>query len=120
MDVKREIKRNSKYTSVNLPSLYRYSQFRSVEEMDSAVKYYNQFLKKQHYETLNLLKQYSCVHPGVSKLKVETMANLLNKDNRTIRRHLKYLEQKGYITVIYTYRDKSGGNGANIYVINKP
>lgn len=120
MDIRRDIKRNNRYDSVNLPSLYRYSQFQSVAEMDSTVKLYNKSLKKMHYETLNLLKQYSCVHVGVSKLKIETIANALNKNARTIRRHIKLLETNGYINVIYTHRDKSGGNGANVFVINKP
>src|SRR5699024_7826371 len=79
---------------------------------------FNKKLSKVHYETLNLLKQYSCKILGVSHLKVGTIAQVLNKSVRAIHRHIKYLKENGFITVANTSRKKAGGKGANNYNIN--
>lgn len=55
---------------------------------------------------------------GVSHLKIQTIADRLGKSVRTIKNHIKYLKENGFITVINTTRVKSGGKGANTYVIN--
>lgn len=101
-----------------LIKLDTYANFNSVHEMDETVKKYNKKLTKPLYETLNLLKQYSCKVVGVSHLKISTMANKLDKSISTIKRHLKYLKENGYITVVNTLREKKGGKGANAYIIN--
>jgi len=110
----------SKNNSYELINLQKYSNFNSVQEMDFIVKEYNKELKKTHYETLNLLKQYSCKFVGISHLKIATIATKLEKNIRTIKRHIKYLKEEGFITVIPTLRIKKGGTGANAYVINSP
>lgn len=99
-------------------NLEEYQNFNSINEMDHNVKQFNVLLKKTHYETLNLLKQYSCKVIGVSHIKVQTIAKQLGKSIATIKRHLKYLKDNGFISVINTFRRKSGGKGANAYVIN--
>ncbi|MBG9206873.1 hypothetical protein H0243_13840 [Staphylococcus sciuri] len=106
---------NSKYSPVKLDA---YQNFESVHEMDQTVKEYNKELNKPLYETLNLLKQFSCKVVGVSHLKIRTIAMKLKKSERTINRHLKYLKEHGFITVVNTLREKKGGTGANAYVIN--
>lgn len=103
------------YTLIKLDT---YANFNSVHEMDETVKKYNKKLTKPLYETLNLLKQYSCKVVGVSHLKISTMANKLDKSISTIKRHLKYLKENGFITVVNTLREKKGGKGANAYIIN--
>lgn len=45
--------------SFQLTNLKEHSAFNSVQEMDNTVREYNKQLSKTHYETLNLLKQYS-------------------------------------------------------------
>lgn len=101
-----------------LVSFTEYQNFESINEMDQTVKQFNTKISKPHYETLNLLKQYSCKIIGVSHLKIETMARALNKSVRAIHRYIKYLKDNGFITVANTSRKKSGGKGANIYIIN--
>lgn len=101
-----------------LVSFTEYQNFESINEMDQTVKQFNTKISKPHYETLNLLKQYSCKIIGVSHLKIETMAQTLNKSIRAIHRHIRYLKDNGFITVANTSRKKSGGKGANIYIIN--
>ncbi|MCO4356034.1 replication/maintenance protein RepL [Staphylococcus agnetis] len=103
------------YQCINLE---HYQNFDSVSEMDNTVKQFNSLLNKTHYETLNLLKQYSCKVIGVSHIKVQTIAKQLGKSVATIKRHLKYLKENGFISIINTFRRKMGGKGANAYVIN--
>ncbi|WP_341775899.1 replication/maintenance protein RepL [Staphylococcus hyicus] len=99
-------------------NLQQYQNFNSISEMDNTVRQFNALLKKPHYETLNLLKQFSCKVIGVSHIKVQTIAKQLGKSVATIKRHLKYLKDNGFISVINTFRQKTGGKGANAYVIN--
>lgn len=108
---------NSNYVSLHLR---QFSYFDSIQEMDYIVKTYNKDLKKSVYETLNLIKQYSCKWVGVAHLKTQTIAKRLNKSISTIRRHIKTLKDKGILTVITTMRKKSGGYGANGFAINSP
>lgn len=103
------------YAMVNLQD---YATFETIEDMDQNVKQFNKELSRPYYETLNLLKQYSVKVVGVSHLKIKTIADRLNKSTRTIERHVKYLKENGFITVVNTSRVKSGGKGANSYVIN--
>lgn len=101
-----------------LINLEDYATFESIQDMDNTVRQYNAKISKTHYETLNLLKQYSCKVIGVSHIKIKTMAAKLNKSVATIKRHIKYLKDNGFITVINTFRMKQGGKGANTYAIN--
>lgn len=99
-------------------SLEDYATFETIDQMDAEVQHFNRQLNSAHYETLNLLKQYSLKIVGVSHLKVETIATQLEKSISTIKRHIKYLKDNGFITVVNTRRQKQGGKGANAYVIN--
>lgn len=101
-----------------LISLEEHTTFDSIQEMDNTVRQYNAQISKTHYETLNLLKQYSCKVIGVSHIKIKTIADRLGKSVRTIKRHLKYLKEQGFISIINTMRSKIGGKGANAYAIN--
>ncbi|OXE89971.1 replication/maintenance protein RepL [Staphylococcus epidermidis] len=101
-----------------LINLEEHTTFESIQAMDNTVRQYNAKISKTHFETLNLLKQYSCKVIGVSHIKIKTMANQLKKSVATVKRHIKYLKNNGFITVINTFRMKQGGKGANTYAIN--
>lgn len=107
-------------SSYKLVNLQQYSYFDSREEMDFVVKEFNKELSKSYYRTLNMLKQYSCKIVGICHLKIKTIANALEIHERTVRRHIKYLKENGFITIIPTSRPKKGGDGANAYAINSP
>lgn len=107
-------------STYELVNLQQYSYFDSREEMDFVVKQFNKELSKAYYRTLNMLKQYSCKIVGICHLKIETIANTLKINVRTVRRHIKYLKENGFITVIPTSRPKKGGDGANAFAINSP
>ncbi|AVO03364.1 hypothetical protein A9958_13020 (plasmid) [Staphylococcus simulans] len=100
-----------------LISLEEHATFDSIQAMDNTVRQYNAKISKTHYETLNLLKQYSCKVIGVSHIKIKTIAERLGKSIRTIKHHIKFLKEQGFITVINIMR-KKGGKGANAYAIN--
>nr|WP_013012264.1 replication/maintenance protein RepL [Staphylococcus simulans]ADD24871.1 putative orfP2 protein [Staphylococcus simulans bv. staphylolyticus]ADD24920.1 putative orfP2 protein [Staphylococcus simulans bv. staphylolyticus] len=104
--------------SYQLINLEEHATFETIQAMDNTVRQYNAQINKAHYETLNLLKQYSCKVIGVSHIKIKTIADRLGKSVRTIKRHLKHLKEQGFISVINTMRSKIGGKGANAYVIN--
>src|SRR5699024_11667290 len=80
---------NTMTVQYELVSFTEYQNFESINEMDQTVKQFNTKISKPHYETLNLLKQYSCKIIGVSHLKIETMAQTLNKSIRAIHRHIR-------------------------------
>ena len=101
-----------------LVNLKEHATFDSIQAMDNTVRQYNAQINKAHYETLNLLKQYSCKVIGVSHIKVKTIADHLGKSVRTIKRHIKFLKEQGFISVINIMRSKIGGKGANAYAIN--
>lgn len=107
-------------SSYELVNLQQYSYFDSREEMDFVVKQFNKELSKSYYRTLNMLKQYSCKIVGICHLKIKTIANTLEIHERTVRRHIKYLKENGFITIIPTSRPTKGGDGANAYAINSP
>lgn len=109
--------KENNYTLIHLK---QFSYFDSIQEMDYIVKTYNKELKKSVYETLNLIKQFSCKCVGVAHLKTQTIAKRLNRSISTIRRHVRELKNNGMLTVITTFRSKSGGYGANAFAINSP
>ncbi|EAC3257018.1 replication/maintenance protein RepL [Listeria monocytogenes] len=99
-------------------NLEEHATFDTIQDMDNTVRRYNARINHSHYETLNLLKQYSCKVIGVSHIKIKTIAEKLSKSVATVKRHIKYLKDHGFITVINTQRAKKGGKGANTYAIN--
>ncbi len=64
-----------------LIDLEEYTTFESIQAMDNTVRQYNTKISKTHFETLNLLKQYSCKVIGVSHIKIKTMANQLKNQS---------------------------------------
>lgn len=93
--------------------------FKSKKEMDQHVKEFNKHLSKPQYVVLNFLKQHSLKVFGVSHLKLQTIATGTDYSLSTVRRALKALNERGFITTVHQMREKSGGIGANVYVINR-
>jgi len=101
--------------------LYKYSTFEDTKELNYHVK---QHVNKHYYDmtktergVLYAIAQYAVVKDGACKLRVITLAKALDKTERTIYRALNTLIELGIIDRINTTREKSGGQGANIYRI---
>ncbi|WHY73436.1 hypothetical protein [Fictibacillus enclensis] len=97
-----------------------HQSFESVALLNEAVRqhlYCNASeLNKTAATVLKTISRYSCVIPGVSWLKVGTLAGIIDKSEKTVRRALKALEAVGAIKRIPTIR-KRGGRGYDICVI---
>ncbi|MEM5662959.1 helix-turn-helix domain-containing protein [Bacillus cereus] len=79
-------------------------------------------LSESAIKVLKFLARHSCKIPGVSFLKVGTIAEALNISDRTVRRVLKVLEDFEVVTRHKTIRTEGklrGGNGHNVYVLLK-
>src|SRR5699024_7706107 len=101
--------------------LEQYINFESLEELNHHVSQHvkhNQ-LNDTQYKLLTILSQHSVKYLGASYLKVSTLMSLLDVSKSTIKRSMKALVEKGIITKQHTFRQVSGGFGANIYVINQ-
>lgn len=98
-----------------------YQTFNDVHELNHHVKQHEQ----AHYNELNatdrsilrFIARYSVKYSGASHLKVATIAEAVEKSERTVGRVLKRLESLGIIRRIGTIRPKSGGKGASIIQI---
>ena len=101
--------------------LYEYSTFETVEALNEAIDGHiqrNQYeLNETDRTVLITLSRYSVKYKGVSHLKVSTIAEIVGKSVITVRRALNKLVALNIIEKQTFMRAKSGGNGANIYVI---
>lgn len=101
--------------------LHNYSMFESIEKLNESI---NDHIKRNQYE-LNetdrdiflMLGRYSVKYKGVSHLKADTIATAIGKSKRTVQRSIRKLERLGMVERCEFIREKSGGNGANIYRI---
>lgn len=109
-------------------SMWELSQFKNKKEMNEAVSrsrtYYKDVLNPTQEMIIDVLSAYSVKIPGVSTLKHETIQEVMvergrNVSKQTVRRVLRRLNELGIITTHRTIRPRSGGSGANMYVINK-
>ncbi|MGE6615808.1 helix-turn-helix domain-containing protein [Bacillus mycoides] len=113
-------------SSANYSQYKELQSFKSVEDMNQTIRH---FLYKHTHElsesAVNVLKhlaRHSCKIPGVSFLKVATVANALEISVRTVHRVLKVLEDHAIIVRLKTIRTDGkirGGNGHNVYVLQK-
>lgn len=103
-----------------MKELRKYESFQSVSDMDKAIdKALKEFdLKDSERAVLFKLAQFSCKFVGVSYLKNDTLAQAVGFSKRTVQRSLKRLAELGIITRIEQKREKAGGYGAFITVIN--
>ncbi len=105
-----------------MQSLREYSQFETVQEMDKAINeaLITFDLKESERAVLLKLSQYSCRFVGVSYLKTCSLAGFVGLSQRTVKRCLRSLSDKGIITRVKQLRPLSGGWGASVTVINTP
>lgn len=105
----------------NLSYLSDHQTFETIEELNEAVaehlSRYKYDLNETDRDVLVMLSQYSVKYPGVSHLKVATMAEHVGKSTRTVQRALRKLEGLNVIERRPFLRKVSGGYGANIFVI---
>ncbi|MCY7929154.1 helix-turn-helix domain-containing protein, partial [Bacillus inaquosorum] len=97
------------------------ASFRSVDELNGAIHthiYRNKSdLTPAAIEVLKVLSRHAVKTPGVAYLKLATIAELIGKHRVTVIRSIKRLVNLGIIRKDLKYRPVSGGNGANMYVI---
>ncbi|WP_412036386.1 helix-turn-helix domain-containing protein [Bacillus pacificus] len=97
------------------------SLFETTEEMDFALeiakKHYANDLNKTQIAVLDFIAQHALKAVGVAYLKVSTIAEGVGKSLRTINYATKKLVDLGLVDKYETIRKKSGGSGANVYVI---
>ncbi|CAM3802497.1 hypothetical protein [Alkalicoccus chagannorensis] len=72
------------------------------------------------YAVLSFVAQHAVKYPGAAQLKADTIASGVDKSNATARRSLRKLAALGVLAKRQLLRPKSGGWGANVYVIQRP
>ncbi|MCY8609862.1 helix-turn-helix domain-containing protein [Bacillus haynesii] len=101
--------------------LAEHQTFDSTAELNAAVYEHikrNTFsLTPTQKTTFKTIARYAVKFPGVAHLKAETLASLIGKSVKTVRRALNQLEELEIIKKIPTTRKVNGGRGANIFVI---
>ncbi|MEC2221926.1 MULTISPECIES: helix-turn-helix domain-containing protein [Heyndrickxia] len=97
-----------------------FETFNTLSELNKHVQFVleNVDLLERERSVFMLLSRYSVKFLGVSFLKVDTMAEILNVHKRTVQRALKGLEQKGIIKRLKRIRIKSGGFSSSLTLIN--
>lgn len=100
--------------------LSEFQPFATKDELNRAVSSHKQHHKCQLNDTdqkvLNMLSQYAVKFPGVAHLKLVTIAEVIKKSVRTVRRSMEKLEQLNVIKRQAFFRNKTGGLGANLYI----
>lgn len=100
--------------------LQGYQNFPSATEMSQAVEAHiaANDLNETELRVFRVLEFRSKAFPGACWIKVETICNVVKKSDATVRRALRKLTSLGIIEKVGTIREKSGGKGANVYVIS--
>lgn len=105
-----------------IDKLRPYQSFGSVDDMLKAVEIHirTHHLNESAVRVLRFISGRAKAVAGVAWLKVRTIAEaeIVGVSERTVRRALKRLSDAGIITIHRQMRDKMGGCGASIYVIN--
>lgn len=108
----------------NLSYLSEYQTFNNKYELNDAIASHLDRCRYELTETARdvflLLSRYAVKYPGVAHLKSATIAKSIEKTDRTVRRAIALLIDLGMIERVEFMREKSGGNGANIYRICPP
>lgn len=102
-----------------IEKLRPYQSFGSAAEMHRAVEVHirNNCLNESTLRVLRVLEFRSKIVPGASWLKHETIAGVIGKSVSTVRRAIRALIDAGIIEKVAQTREKTGGDGANVYVI---
>ncbi|MEK5104191.1 helix-turn-helix domain-containing protein [Cytobacillus sp. FSL M8-0252] len=101
--------------------LSNYQTFQSKQQLNEAVA---DHLSAHHYElsetvreVLNTIARYAVKFAGAAHLKAATLAELIGKSEKTIRRAINRLQDLRIIRKVVTNRKVTGGQGANIIQI---
>ncbi|MGE9877988.1 helix-turn-helix domain-containing protein [Bacillus velezensis] len=101
--------------------LAEHQTFDSTAALNTAVY---EHIKRNTYDlndtdrqTLKKIARYAVKFSGAAHLKAETLADLIGKSVKTVRRALNKLATLGIVKKIATTRKINGGKGANILVI---
>ncbi|MDS9472633.1 helix-turn-helix domain-containing protein [Sporosarcina pasteurii] len=100
--------------------LTEYQSFANKYELNEAIASHlndhRHQLNDTDHNVLTMLSRYAVKFPGVAHLKVGTIAKALNKSDRTVRRSVEKLEQLQMLKRQAFSREKTGGQGANLYI----
>ncbi|MED3880587.1 helix-turn-helix domain-containing protein [Priestia megaterium] len=101
----------------------KYRTFDKVEQLNYAVRkhlYNNKHLMTPTaISVLKVLARHAVKYVGVAYLKVDNIAKAVDKHRNTVIKAVKLLVELNIIEKLTQYRPKNGGNGANIYVIQR-
>lgn len=99
--------------------LREHQNFASSIDMTKAVEAHIKAndLNETQLRVLRVLEFRSKIIPGACWIKVETICGVVKKSDATVRRALRKLSELNIIEKVGTIREKSGGKGANVYVI---
>lgn len=105
-----------------IEKLTPYQSFQSADEMLRTVDAYikTNHMTESALRVLRFISGRAKSVAGAAWLKVQTIAEaeIVGVSERTVRRAIRLLVDAGIITVHRQMRDRMGGCGANIYVIN--
>lgn len=100
--------------------LENYQTFTSKTKLNDAIALHltahGNALNQTERIILTTLSRYAVKYPGVAHLKNSTIAQTVEKSERTVRRALAKLERLQIIERRSFYREKTGGYGANLYI----
>ncbi|AOV07716.1 helix-turn-helix domain-containing protein [Sporosarcina ureilytica] len=100
--------------------LSKYQSFANKFELNEAIASHLNDHRYQLNDTdlnvLTMLSRYAVKYPGVAHLKVGTIAKALQKSDRTVRRSVEKLERLQILKRQVFSREKTGGQGANLYI----
>lgn len=105
--------------------LKQYSLFATRKQMDYAIMMHMKTCGKKFSKSAIKIKDYIArvsayeTHPGVCRLKIETIAIATGVNRRTVERALKLMEAIGMIKRIAQINPKRKGKASNIYVFQR-
>lgn len=101
----------------------RFANFNNIDSLNGAIRAH--LYNKKHLLTpsavavFKLLARYGAKYCGCAFLKIDNIAEQTGYSRRTVCRALKLLEELQMVLRRHMMRPVSGGNGANVYVIQK-
>lgn len=113
---------------VEFQDYWNLQSFKHKKEMNlhvnKFIRDYGELLTPSQKEILKVITMHAVKIPGVSFLKIDTIAGMVRFNGesisrKTVERALNRLNELGIITTHNTIRKRSGGRGSNVYVINK-
>lgn len=101
----------------------KFANFKDIDSLNGAIRAH--LYNKKHLLTpsaiavFKLLARYGAKYCGCAFLKIDNIAELTGYSRRTVCRALKLLEDLKMVLRRHMMRPVSGGNGANLYIIQR-